>query len=94
MKHTPSPGGAPVVMRQGEHWHTLNVSALAEELRAAGFVELPLTRAFVLGRVKWDRRKTFVNVSARGKVRIGGDTPEPAEELLEALARQSEEVAP
>jgi hypothetical protein len=87
MENTP-----PLVTREGEHWHTLNVSGLAEALRAAGFIELPPTRAFVLGRVRWDKRRTFVNLSARGRVRIGGDTPAPAEELLEALARQSEEV--
>jgi hypothetical protein len=83
---------ATIVVRRDAGWYTTSVSALAEALRRGGFIELPATRAFVLGRRRWDRRRTFINLRQDGRIRIGGDSPEPAEALLEALARQSEEV--
>jgi hypothetical protein len=40
--------------------------------------------------VKWDKRRTYINLAASGKIRIGGDAPGDAEELLALLASESE----
>jgi hypothetical protein len=90
MRYGLPPGHPPLVAREGERWRSLDTPALVEALLAAGYYELPPTRAFALGRVKWDKRRTYINLAASGKIRIGGDAPGDAEELLALLASESE----
>jgi hypothetical protein len=86
MNKTPPEHRAPVVVREGERWYTLDTHTLVNELLFAGYTELPPVRAFVRNRPRWDTRRTFINIASNGKVRIGGNAPDEAEALLAALA--------